>query len=286
LPIELIVDGIVIGCIIALAALGLTLVWGIERFANISQGDTLTLAAYLTMFFHVTAGLHILLAALASVVGTSIAVMIFYYLVFRPLSHAPRVMVLVSSIGVALAIRSIVSIVWGTRLESYHLPLQRDYQFGAVLVSPVALLIVGATACLVGLTYLVLYRTRAGVEMRAVADLPDLARVVGIHGARVKQQVWLINAIVAAIGGILLGAYIVLTPLLGWSVLLAAFAASVLGGIGNPLGAVAGGLVLGLAMQLSTLLISPVYTEAVAFAVLAAVLLLRPRGLLIRADAQ
>jgi branched-subunit amino acid ABC-type transport system permease component len=133
--------------------------------------------------------------------------------------------------------------------------------------------------------YLLLYRTRTGVEMRAVADLPDLARVVGIRGGRVKQQVWLINAIVAAIGGVLFGAYIVLTPLLGWSLLLAAFAASVLGGIGNPLGAVAGGLVLGLAMQLSTLVISPVYTEAVAFAVMAAVLLLRPRGLLIRAGA-
>ncbi len=273
-------DGVVVGAMVGLAALGLTLVWAVERFPNIAQGDTLTLAAYLTFGLSVGAQLPIVPAAVLAVGGTTLAVQAAYQTAFRPLRTSPRVTLLVASIGVALVIRAIVSLVWGTRLQSYDLPVRRAISLGLFHVSLVDIVILVTVLGLVGAVYWILYRSRAGIEMRAVADVPDLARVTGIDTRRVLRFTWLLSGFVTAVAGVLLGAKIGLTPLLGWNLLLAAFAATVLGSVGHPLGAIAGGFVLGLAMELSTVFISPTFKEAIAFVILAAVLLFRPRGLL------
>jgi branched-chain amino acid transport system permease protein len=277
------VDGVVIGSMIALAALGLTFIWAVEGFTNIAQGDTLTLAAYVTLGFSAGIGLPLIAAAIVGVAVTVIAVLVTQQIVYRRLSAAPRVTLLVSSIGIALLYRGIVSLIWGTSLQGFALPAQRAISFGLFRVTPLDIAIVGTVVVLLLIVYVALFRTRTGTEMRAVADLPDLARVSGIDTGKVLAITWALSGTVTAVGGILLGSKIGLTPLLGWSFLLAAFAATVLGSVGNPIGAVIGGIVLGITIELSAAFISATWKEAIAFLILAALLMFRPRGLFARA---
>jgi branched-subunit amino acid ABC-type transport system permease component len=272
-------NGIVLGSMVALASLGLTLIWGVEGFPNIAQGDFLTLAAYLTLTFSVSLALPLPLAAALAVAATAAIVLGIYLLVFRPLRSSPLVTLLVASIGVALAIRGIIGFAWGTDIQSFRIPLERDISLHFIHLNPIDMEVVVTAAVLVGLLSLLIYRTRIGMEMRAVADVPELARVSRIDSARVLQFTWLVAGAVSATAGILLGAKIAIDPLLGWNLLLAMFAAATLGGVGSIPGTVVGGVVIGMAMELSTIWISPTYKVAVAFVFLALVLLIRPRGL-------
>ena len=276
------VDGTVVGAMIALVALGLTFVWAVEGFANIAQGDTVTMAAYLTFGLVSGLGMPLLLGAPIAVLGTVLVVLITYEFVFRRMSSAPRVALLVSSIGVAMLYRGAISLAFGTQLHGLGLPVTRAIQLGPVRISPLDIAILLVVVGLLVIVYVILYQTRTGVEMRAVADLPDLARVSGINSRGVLRTTWGISAGVTAVAGILLGAKVGLTPLLGWNLLLLAFAATVLGSVGNPVGAVVGGVVLGLTTEFSAVLLNPTYKQAIAFLILAAILLFRPRGLLSR----
>ena len=273
------VNGIVVGSMVALASLGLTLIWAVEGFPNIAQGDFLTLAAYVTFTFNVFLAFPLGVAALIGIVATAGIVLLVYRVAFRPLRRSPRVALFGASIGVALAIRGMIGFIWGTELNSFRLPLMRDVSLSVVRVNPVDLAVMAAATVLVALLYALLYGTRIGVEMRAVADVPELARVSGIDSERVLRTTWTVAGLVAAAAGVLLAAKIDVDPLLGWNLLLAMFAATTLGGVGSLPGAVVGGIVIGVAMEVSTIWISPTYKVAVAFVFLALVLLVRPRGL-------
>jgi branched-subunit amino acid ABC-type transport system permease component len=273
-------DGVVVGAMISLAALGLTFVWAVEGFANIAQGDTLTVAAYAAFGLASGVGLPFLAAAPAAVGVTVLLVLLTERLVFRPITGAPRVALLVASIGVALVYRGAISLMFGTRFQGYDIPAQRAISLGLVRITPLDLAILGIVAVMLAVVYVVLFRTRTGMEMRAVADLPALARVSGIDSRRVLQITWGLAASITAVGGILLGAKLGLTPLLGWNLLLLAFAATVLGSVGNPHGAVVGGIILGVVTEMSAVFVSPTYKPAIAFVILAVILLFRPRGLL------
>lgn len=272
-------DGVVVGAMISLAALGLTFIWAIEGFTNIAQGDTLTLGAYAALGVVSLTALPLPLAAVPAVLVTVGVVLVTRHFVYRPLADAPRVTLLVSSIGVAVAYRGAISLLFGTELQSYRQPLQRAMNIGPLRISPTDIAILVTVATLLVVVWALLYRTRMGLEMRAVADLPMLARVSGIESARVLRLTWALSGMLAATGGILLATKLGLTPQLGWSLLLGAFAATVLGSVGNPIGAVVGGLVIGVTTEVSAVLLSPTYKQAVAFVVLAGLLILRPRGL-------
>ncbi len=275
-------DGVVVGAMISLAALGLTFVWAVEGFTNIAQGDTMTVGAYAALGIISLTALPLPLAAMLAVPLTVGVVLVTRRFVYRPLAEAPRVTLLVSSIGVAVAYRGAISLLFGTELESYRQPVQRAIPIGPLRISPTDITILVMVAILLAAVWLLLYRTRMGLEMRAVADVPALARVSGIDSERVLQATWALSGLLAAFGGILLATKLGLTPQLGWSLLLGAFAATVLGSVGNPVGAVVGGLVIGIATEVSAVLLSPTYKQAVAFVVLAGLLLVRPRGLFAR----
>jgi branched-chain amino acid transport system permease protein len=130
-----------------------------------------------------------------------------------------------------------------------------------------------------GAIWWILAKTRLGREMRAVADVPDLAVISGIDRRRVVRAVWIVTGALSGLAGILLGAKVGITPLMGWSMLLPSFAAAILGGVGSPAGAVLGGILLGIAAELSTFIVSPSYKVAIAFLVMTVVLLIRPTGI-------
>lgn len=276
--VRLSVDGVFFGSLYALAALGISLVFVVQRFANVAQAGLMTAGAYSALAIS-AAGIPIVFAVPAAVALNAVIAVGIFLLVFKPLRGAPAVVLVIASIGATLVLRSAIGFVWGTGLQSYHLPQQRAMHLGWVSATPTELIGLASTlGAMLGLA-LLLSRTRLGLEVRAVADVRDLARVSGINSDRVIRWTWALVGALAAVAGTTAGIVSVLTPLLGWNLLLPAFAAAILGGIGRPGGAVAGGFIMGIAGELSTLVLPERYKLVVSFAVMLLVLLIRPSGI-------
>jgi len=159
------------------------------------------------------------------------------------------------------------------------LPLVRAWNFSGVRLLPSDLVIAIVALLVLAAVFARLHFGRSGRLLRAVADNPDLARLSGIRAPRLMWLLWALAGALSAIGGVLLGVKSVVMPEMGWELLLPAFAAMILGGIGSPAGAVAGALLMGVGQELSVPFVGPTYKIAVAFAVLFVVLLARPEGL-------
>ena len=186
-----------------------------------------------------------------------------------------------ASLGLAIALRGLVQIIWSGDVQRYPRETRKFYQLAMdVRVPPDAIFITIVTVILVVAVYLALNRTKIGKAMRATADNPNLALVSGIDTQRVIWSTWIIGAVLAATAGILLAVFQAqLLPAMGWRFLIPLFAAVILGGIGNPYGALVGAFIIGVSSEVSTQWINPSYKPAVAFAIMIAALMVRPRGI-------
>ena len=284
LYVQLAANGVVYGLVIGLAALAITLVFGIARFPNAAAGDTMTLGAYVALGAHQASG-SLLLGGLAAIGGAAGASLLAWALVFRPLAKRSVVALLVASIGVAFVLRAGMGLVWGHQQQVFQVPLAFPILVGELRVNPMDLWLGGVALAALAVAFGVLHLTSIGRAMRAVADDPDLARISGVRPGRVMAAMWLLAGGLSAVAGIMLAVKTVVSPEIGWEVLLPAFTAAILGGIGSPLGAVVAGLLLGVAQEVSTPLVGFTYKIALSFVVMLAVLLLRPRGLFGRVEA-
>jgi branched-subunit amino acid ABC-type transport system permease component len=280
------IPGLVLGAIYAMSATGLSLIYGVMRFAHFAHGELLSFGAYAALI--VVRGLGISpLAAIPVAIGATIplawaADRAFYARLRRSL---PAVL-LISSFATALMIRAVLYLAFGPTPMSYGVGIVPPLAWAGFRIQQRhAWIILGAaTAAL--LLHLLLSRSRAGRAMRAMADDPDLARITGVNVDAVIRLTWAVAAALAATAGVFLGIDTELQPIMGFNVLLASFAAAILGGIGRPWGSALGGLILGLAEELSSYplldgapLLSPAYKTGVAFAVLVLMLIVRPQGL-------
>lgn len=279
----LLVAGIVHGLIIGLAAMAVTLVFGIARFPNAAAGDTMTAGAYAGFLAHRATG-SLTLAGGAAVVAAGAVSLLGYLLVFRPLARRPVASLLVAAIGVAFLIRAVLGLMFGHQQQVFQVPLAWPIEMMGLRIPPMDITLAAVAGVSLAAAFGVLYLTSIGRQMRAVADDPDLARVSGIRPVRVMVALWLLAGAAAGIAGLMLGVKTVVSPEMGWEGLLSAFAAAILGGIGSPVGAVLAGLLLGVAQEVSTPYVGFTYKIALAFAVMLAVLLVRPRGLLGRVE--
>ncbi|MEO8346213.1 MAG: branched-chain amino acid ABC transporter permease [Betaproteobacteria bacterium] len=277
--VNLIINGTVEGLLIALPALALTLVMAIARFPNAATGDYMTIAAYAAVGVQVVLPGSLVLAALGALAAGAAVSLIFYFWVFRALRGRSLVASLVASIGVAFFARSVLTFFVGHDQLALQVPMARAWNFGGIRVLPLDLVVAAVSITAMALLFGLLQLTPVGRQMRAVADNADLARASGIRVNRVLVVLWAVVGLLCALGGALFGAKAVVAPELGWELLIPAFAAMILGGIGSPAGAVAGAILLGIAQELSVPLVGPSYKVAVAFSILLLVLLLRPRGL-------
>ncbi len=305
------VNGLLLGSMIALGAIGITLIYSILRFAHIAHGDYMTLGAYITLFL-LTVGLPVLgiegagfgpftfgyplLIALPVTVGVCCAIAVAIdYSVYERLRERGTGLVTLSmvSLGIAIGVRGAIQMLWGTEPQRlpraskpfYHIDFEVALPGGGALpfdmrIPPDNIFLGLSAIALVGALYLFLNRTRTGKAMRATSDNIDLARVTGINTTRIIQWTWIIAAAYAAIAGTLIAvAQAQMLPNSGWNTLIPMFAAVTLGGIGKPWGALVGGLLIGITMEVSTEWMTPAYKPAVAFTVMLLVLLIRPRGL-------
>lgn len=282
------IPGLVLGSIYALGAVGVSMLFGILRFAHFAHGDLMTLGAYLALALVGWLGWPAVAALPLAMLGTAAAAIGIDRLFYRPFRGGHTIILLIASFGVALMVRSLVQLFWGVELTSYQPGIQRPMVFfDALRIAERHFYIVGGTILLVVALHYFLTRTKTGKAMRAMSDDADLARITGINTKRVIVWTWLIGAGLAGAGGVFLGMDTQLNPNMGWDMLLPVFAAAILGGLGRPFGAVAGGLVIGMAEELSSYpwlwdgpLLPPSYKTAVAFAIMVAILIWRPSGIL------
>ncbi len=296
---SLVVNGLFLAAIIALGAIGLSLIFGILKFANVAHGDYMMMGAYVTFFIvesvleplglegvglgPFTFGYPLLIAlpiGAAIVAGGSILLDIGIYRRLRN-RGVNVVMLSMASLGVAIALRGLVQIIWTTDAQAFPRESRQVFRLPMdVRVPPDSVFIGIAAVALVAGIYVILTHTKMGKAMRATADNPDLARVTGINTQQVIWWTWAIGGGMAAIAGILLSvSQAQMLPIMGWKFLIPLFAAVILGGIGNPYGALVGAFVIGVTMEVSTQWINPSYKPAVAFGIMIAMLLARPRGL-------
>jgi len=278
--IQVIIYGIVLGCIISLGAIGVSLIFGILRFANFAHGDMMTLGAYFGLVCVVTLKIPIYAAFPLAMAATALVAAGVDRIIYRWLRSSSPIILLISSVGTALMLRSIIQVVWGPDNQIYEAGIKLPYTFFGLRIKADQLNIIIGTAVLVTLLHLFLHRTKMGKAMRALSDNMSLAQVTGINTEKVVFWTWMIAAAMAAAGGIFLGIDTRLNPIMGWRILLPIFAAAIAGGIGNLYGAVLGGLLIGIVQELSTMVISPAYKPAVAFAIMVLMLIFRPTGIL------
>ncbi|CAN7356576.1 branched-chain amino acid ABC transporter permease [Bosea sp. LjRoot9] len=275
---QLIVNGFVSGLIISLGALGITLIFGIIRFANVAAGDMATFGAYAGLLVASAAG-SMVLGFAGAIVCTALLGALLHRVVFRKLRGQASVPYLVCSIGIAFMIRSVIGLAFGHGQHVYPVPLARPWVLGEIRIGVVDVQVMAMTGFALAAAFGILRFTTIGREMRAVADNIDLARLSGIRAERVMVMLWLLVGALSAVAGTALGLKAVITPEIGWETLLPAFAAAILGGLGSPIGAVVAGILIGITQEVSTPLIGFSYKIALSFVVILAVLLVRPAGL-------
>lgn len=281
---NLAISGAVQGLIIALAALAVSLSFAVARFPNAATGDIMTLGAYVAVIVQAAAAGSLLVGTLAAMLATVALSVLCYLLVFRKLADRPLVASLIASIGIAFFLRSMLTLFLGFDQQVLRVPIMRAMNFSGIRILPVDLWLAGLAVLVLGCVFALLFLTPLGRRMRAVAADSDLARASGIRSGRVMITLWAIVGLLSAIAGIMVGIKTVVTPELGWDLLLPAFAAAILGGIGSPVGAVVAAVGLGIVQELSTPLVGFTYKIALAFVALIAVLIVRPQGLFGQAE--
>ncbi len=288
---QLLANGLVTGSVFAIAAVGVSVVYGILRLVNFAYGDFMAFGALVAYVCNRPAGLGMVPAALLAMVATAALSVVLDLVLWRPLRarRAGFMSLFLASIALALVLRQSLLLAAGPQPRAYRVDVYKVYVLGGVRLSQAQFVTIVVAAGAIAVIGLFLARTTLGRTMRALADDRALAAVAGVNVGRAIAWTWIVSGLLAGLAGVLAGlVQATFDPNFGFQLLLPIFAAVVLGGIGSAYGALAGGLVLGVAMELSTWSslfggIDPVYKPVVAFAVLAAALLVRPQGLFGRA---
>ncbi len=297
--IQNLVDGVLVGSILSLGAIGLTMVMHMLRFANFSHAELLSLGAYVALVFQAVFSAvlpplqdaigplsmtgALILAIFVSMVLTGVSAALIDRLVFKRIRDKGLELSMVfASFGVALIVRNVISLVFGLKSQLYS----DDIAF-AVVVSRDPLLLgkpdqgffLITALAFMGVLHFVLSRTTFGYMLRAVAENPALAQVSGVRLSTVITITWIIGGGLAAAAGVFYGLNNQISPVIGRDLVLPIFAATIVGGIGTIYGAVLGGFVVGIASNLALAILPSGYSPAVPFLIILAVLMIRPTGL-------
>lgn len=278
------INGISLGSIYALIALGYTMIYGIIKLINFAHGDIYMVGAYIGFFAITQAHLSIVPSLLISLVVTGALGMLVERLAYKPLRHAPRISVLITAIGVSFFLEYTTMYFVSPTPRTFpamfgDVAVTID-SLGGIVINGQQMLILGITAVLMVILTYIVQRTKTGKAMRAASFDTETAKLMGINSDRIISITFGIGSALAAVAGVLVGIYYnSIDPLMGIMPGLKAFVAAVLGGIGILPGAVVGGLILGVVEAFVSGFISSTFRDAAAFAILILVLLVRPTGI-------
>ena len=295
--IQQLINGVTLGSVYAVVALGYTMVYGIIQLINFAHGEVVMIGAMVA--FSVITALApggwppLMVVAAGTLCAVPVCMAIGYGLervAYRPLRNAPRLAPLISAIGMSIILQHLALLVWTRNYIAFpQIIRSQPYHIGGAMISNVQIAIIATSVAMMGGLALMVYRTRLGIAMRATAQNPHVAGLMGVDINRIIAATFLIGAALAAVAGVMVGSYYGIAHYQMGSLLgLKAFSAAVLGGIGNVPGAMLGGVLLGVVEALGAGYIGDFtdnwfgsnYQDVFAFLVLIAVLVLRPSGLL------
>jgi branched-chain amino acid transport system permease protein len=298
--IQHLLDGILVGSILSLGAIGLTLVMHTLRFANFSHAELLSVGAYAALVFDGLFGAlysqlrstidpfsltwSLILAILFAMIATGLSAILIDKLVFyRIREKGDELSMVFASFGVAMVVRNLISLFFGLKSQlfsneiTFAIMISQDPM---ILVKPDQVFVLIAALLVMLLFHLVLSRTTFGYALQAVAENPVLAQISGVNLSKMLMMIWLIGGSLAALSGIFYGLNNQINPVIGRDLVLPIFAATIAGGIGSVYGAVLGGFLVGIASNLALMILPSGYSPAVPFMIIFGVLVLRPNGIL------
>jgi len=275
------INGVSLGSIYALIALGYTMIYGIIKLINFAHGDIYMVGAYIGFFAITTCNLSVAPALIVSMAVTAGLGVLVERLAYKPLRHAPRISVLITAIGVSFFLEYTSMYFVSPTPRTFPGVLESsEIHIGNLIINGQQLFILGITVFLMIILSYIVQRTKIGKAMRAASFDTETAQLMGINADRIISITFAIGSALAAVAGVLVGIYYnSIDPLMGIMPGLKAFVAAVLGGIGILHGAVVGGLILGVIEALVAGFLSSTFRDAAAFAILILVLLLKPSGL-------
>lgn len=277
---QLLIQGLAIGAIYGLAALGFVLIINAVNVVNFAQGEFVMLGGYLALMLSTSFGVPYW----AVLVGTTIICAIlgigFDKAIYQPMRNGDFATHLISTLAAALIIRNVAQHIWGPEVRSYYAPFdQKILDFNGILINPQHLLILGMTTLLVAALYYFLFRTGLGRMMRATAQDRDTARLIGVKVGRVGMITFAMSLSIGGMAGVMVAPLFLVDLNVGFLAGLKAFIATIIGGWGSIPGALAGGIIVGLVEVFATHFFSAAFKDPVAFGVLMMFLVLRPSGI-------
>lgn len=275
-------NGLTLGSVYALTAIGFTMVYGIIRLTNFAHGDVYMIGAFLSLTALNLLNMPIALAFIFGMAGASILGVAIAKFAYSPVFKAPRINLFLSAVGAGMFLENFAMLTWGPETQSFPKVIDnRIYNVFGLRVSTLQIVIVATTIILVViLTYIVNY-TRLGRAMRCVSQDMDASRLMGINTNKIVYFTFALGSGLGAAAGILVGLYYnAVYPMMGYTPGLKAFVSAVIGGIGSIPGAMLGGLIMGISESLGAAYVSSGYRDATAFIILIIILLVKPEGLL------
>ena len=273
-------NGVVLGSIYTLIALGLTMIFGILDITNFAHGESFMLGAFMSFFCFKVFGLSFFPSMIISMAIVAILGVIFERVAFRPLRGSSPVNVMVGSLGLSIFVQNSALLLWGAdpqRIDTPYLDMRIDL-WGLQITGQRLLVIIVAIILIVILT-LTIKKTRLGKAMRACAQDIEAAGWVGVDINRIAIGTFLIGSALAAAAGALIGPIFLIWPTMGLAPVLKSFVVVILGGMGNVPGAILGGYVIGITESIAVGFISPAYKDVIAFIILILVLIIKPSGI-------
>lgn len=281
------VNGITLGGVYALIAVGYTMVYGVIQLINFAHGEIYMLGAFLAYTMVTVLGIPFFGAFVLTLLICAVFGMLLDLIAYRPLRNAPRLAALITAIGMSIFLQNLALMIWGSQIKSYPrevLPpifFKPALTFGDVSLSWLQVFIVSITVLFMIILHLIIHKTQIGTAMRAVSQDKTTAALMGIGVNRVISFTFAIGSAMGGMAGILVGLYYnAIFPTMGYIAGIKAFAAAVLGGIGSVPGAMLGGGVLGIAEVMGAGYISSEYRDGISYAVMIAVILFKPSGLI------
>ncbi|MEE8547362.1 MAG: branched-chain amino acid ABC transporter permease [bacterium] len=281
------VNGITLGSVYALIAVGYTMVYGVIQLINFAHGEVYMMGAFLSFTMVSSMGMNFWVAFPVTIVMCAILGMLLDVVAYRPLRQAPRLAALITAIGMSLFLQNLALIIWGSQIKSFPAAtLPRIFSYpaltmGEIVISWLQVFILVVAFGMMAALHTIIHYTRIGTAMRAIAQDKVTASLMGINVNRVISFTFAIGSAMGGVAGILVGMYYnAIWPTMGYTAGIKAFAAAVLGGIGSVPGAMLGGGILGMAEVMGGGYISSAYRDGIAYAVMILVIIFKPSGLL------
>ena len=273
-------NGLAIGSVYTLVALGLTVVFGILGIAHFAHGSLAMFGGYLTFVFSTTMGLSLFVSmALAMPVGAVMGMLIERF-AYRPVRDAPHINAFIIALGLTMMLEGGNLLLFGADQVIIQTPYQQVFDFGGIFVAQLRMVVIVTSVTVVAVVTLLLLKTKTGKSVRAVAQNRHAAVLMGVNVNFVSSVVFAISSALGVAAGALIGALLALAPGVGESFAVKGFAVLILGGLGSLPGAILGGLVLGVSESLAAGFLSSAYKDVISFLIMILVLLVMPQGLM------